>query len=239
LWLAFSVAAHGQTTHAHWEYKGTDGPGNWGHLDSSYTACSEGHAQSPINITHVKTADLPPLTFNYRPTQLDVINNGHSIQVNYAPGSTLTVGDKVYTLQQFHFHHPSEDHVNGHAYDMELHLVHADADKHLAVVAVFLKRGKENSFLKEVWRNMPMEEGKTVTIPGDMINIEEILPKGHKYFTFAGSLTTPPCSENVTWYVLTTPVEISAAQSEKFAKLYPADNRPVQPVNGRSVQVSK
>src|SRR6516164_11856275 len=128
--------------------------------------------------------------------------SGHTVQVNYAPGSTLTVGDKTYVLKQFHFHHPSEEHINGQGYDMVAHLVHADADGHLAVVAVLLKKGPSNPFLNTVWTNIPKEKEKAVDVSGVSLNVNDLLPADHGYFTFAGSLTTPPCSEGVTWYVL-------------------------------------
>ena len=120
----------------HWAYEGKEGPKEWGNLDSTYAACSVGHTQSPIDIKGARKADLPTLKFDYHTVPLNIIDNGHTIQVNYAPGSTLTVGERIYTLKQFHFHHPSEEHVDGKPLRLVAHLVHADADGHLAVVAV-------------------------------------------------------------------------------------------------------
>src|ERR1700741_2102332 len=217
----------------HWAYKGADGPNEWGNLDSSYAMCSLGRTQSPIDIKEAKKADLAPLKFDYKAVPLNIIDNGHTIQVNYAPGSTLTVGDKTYALKQFHFHHPSEEHVNGHGYDMVAHLVHADADGHLAVVAVFLKKGKANPFMDLVWKNLPTE--KAVDVSGVTLNAKDLLPVEHEYYTFSGSLTTPPCSEGVTWYVMKNPVALSEAQVAVFAKLYPRNARPIQPGNGREI----
>jgi carbonic anhydrase len=223
----------------HWSYKGQDGPQNWAKLDPSYRNCSMGHAQSPINITGAKKSDLPALVFSYNAVPLNIINNGHSIQVNYPAGSELKVGDKTYTLKQFHFHHPSEEHVNGHTYDMVAHLVHSDAEGHLAVVAVLLQSGDANGFIGTVWQNIPKEEEKALDVPGVTLNVKDLLPDDHGYYTFAGSLTTPPCSEGVTWYVLKRPVSLSAAQLAEFAKLYPRDARPIEPANGREILETK
>ena len=223
----------------HWAYKGAEGPNEWGKLDSSYATCSLGRTQSPIDIKEAKKADLAPLKFDYKAVPLNIIDNGHTIQVNYAPGSTLTVGDKTYALKQFHFHHPSEEHVNGHGYDMVAHLVHADADGHLAVVAVLLKKGASNSFLETVWTNIPKEKDKAVDVSSVSLNVKDILPAEHSYFTFAGSLTTPPCSEGVTWYVLKSQSSLSAEQLAAFAKLYPLNARPIQASNGRQILETK
>ena len=223
----------------HWTYEGAEGPNDWGKLDPRFAACSNGHKQSPIDIKNAKKADLPPLKFDYNPVALNIIDNGHTIQINYAPGSTLTVGDKTYALQQFHFHHPSEEHISGQGFDMVAHLVHADADGHLAVVAVLLKKGPSNPFLNSVWTNIPTERGKAVDVSSVSLNVKDLLPPDHGYFTFAGSLTTPPCSEGVTWYVLKNQSSLSAEQLAAFAKIYPLNARPVQPSNNREILETK
>jgi len=237
--LFFAAVAGAQQTPPHWSYKGASGPKDWGKLDSTYTSCSMGHTQSPIDIRGAKKSDLPALEFDYKAVPLNIIDNGHTIQVNYAAGSTLAVGGKTYTLKQFHFHHPSEEHINGHGYDMVAHLVHADAEGHLAVVAVLLKKGETNTFLDSVWKSIPAEKEKAVDVPGVTVNVKDLLPADHGYFTFAGSLTTPPCSEGVTWYVLKTPVSLSDAQLSTFAKIYPRDSRPIQPSHGREILETK
>jgi carbonic anhydrase len=228
-----------QESHPHWTYTGADGPAAWGKLDSGFATCSIGKTQSPIDIKGAKKEDLPALKFEYNAVPLNIIDNGHTIQVNYAPGSTLTVGDKTYTLKQFHFHHPSEEHVNGHGYDMVAHLVHADADGHLAVVAVLLKKGASNSLLDTLWKNIPAEKEKAVDVSSVTLNVKDLLPTDHGYYTFTGSLTTPPCSEGVTWYVLKEPASLSAEQIAAFAKIYPLNARPVQPLNGRELSETK
>jgi len=132
----------------HWSYEGKEDPKHWGSLDPSFATCKMGHNQSPIDISHPTLADLPELKFDYKAVPLSIINNGHTIMVNYAPGSTLTVGNKTYTLKQFHFHHPSEEHINGKGFDMVGHLVHADIDGHLAVVAILFRAGDSNPLWK-------------------------------------------------------------------------------------------
>src|SRR5881396_404866 len=188
---------------------------------------------------HAKPAELPPLGFEYRSVPLNIINNGHTIQVNYGPGSTLTVGDKTYALKQFHFHHPSEESIDGRGFDLVAHLVHDDGSGHLAVVAVLFKTGPLNTLLEAVWRNIPAQMGKAADVPSVSLNVTDLLPADHGYYTFAGSLTTPPCSEGVTWYVLKNQATLSADQLAAFAKLYPRNARPIQPAYGRAVLESQ
>ena len=222
-----------------WSYIGKEGPQHWGELKPEYATCKTGRLQSPIDIRETKKAPLPPLRFDYKPSALKIINNGHSIQVNYAPGSFIVVGDKHYELRQFHFHHPSEERIDGSEYPMVIHLVHGDADGHLAVVAVLLTSGSADSTIQKLWDNLPKNEGKEETIPGVEINASDLLPQSRGYYTFEGSLTTPPCSEGVTWFVLKTPREISPNQVKTFAKLYPHNTRPTQLLNERVVSESE
>jgi len=229
------VFASAQQTPPHWSYSGHERPNEWGKLDSTYAACSNGKTQSPIDIRGAQKADLPALKFDYNSVLLSIIDNGHTIQVNYPAGSTLTVGKKLYALKQFHFHHPSEEHVKRHGYDMVVHLVHADAEGHLAVVAVFLKKGNANPSIDLVWQNLPPEKEKAADVSGVTLNAKDLLPADHGYYTFSGSLTTPPCSEGVTWYVMKNPVALSEAQVAAFAKLYPSNARPIQETNGREI----
>jgi carbonic anhydrase len=234
---AFSAA---QEAHPpHWDYSGPEDPSHWGKLDPSYAACSLGQTQSPINITHAKPADLPALKLDYKVIPLNIIDNGHTIQVNYAPGSTLTVGDKTYTLKQFHFHHPSEEHVNGKGVPLVAHLVHADAEGHLAVVAVLFEQGNANPLIDTLWKNIPSEKEKAQDISSVSIQVQDLLPNERGYFTYTGSLTTPPCSEGVTWYVLKSYATVSPQQAAAFAKIYPMNARPIQPSNGREILQSK
>ncbi len=241
LWFALAPAiSRAQQSHPpHWAYEGTADPKHWGSLDPSFASCKMGHNQSPINITHPKLADLPELKFDYNAVPLSIINNGHTIMINYAPGSTLTVGDKVYTLRQFHFHHPSEEHINGNGFDMVAHLVHADRDGHNAVVAILFKAGAPNPLLETLWSNIPAEKDKLVDVSSLSVNVKDLLPPQHGYYTYSGSLTTPPCTEGVTWYILKSASSLSLDQLAAIAKLYPHDNRPTQKLNHREVLESK
>ena len=233
----FSAA---QETHLpHWTYSGAESPKEWGKLDPAYSLCSLGRAQSPIDVKNAKSADLPILKIDYHAEPLNIIDNGHTIQINYAPGSTLTVGDKTYTLKQFHFHHPSEEHINGKSFPLVAHLVHADADGHLAVIAVLFEPGTANRLIDTLWKNIPAEKEKAQDVPSVSVRVQDLLPSDRGYFTFAGSLTTPPCSEGVTWYVLKSHTSISLEEVAVFAKKYPMNARPIQPTNGREILQSK
>jgi len=231
---AVSVAIAGAGTH--WSYDGKEGPTHWGELSKDYAACSVGQLQSPINITGVKKAKLEKIKFNYKLSPLGIVNNGHTIQVNMAEGSSIKLGDHTFKLVQFHMHTPSEEQVDGKPYDMVIHLVHKDDQGHLAVIAVLLKKGKENKALEPVFANMPATEG-SVDAKGASIDAKKLLPRSKAYYSFDGSLTTPPCSEGVKWMVLKQPAEISAAQLDQFKKLYSHNARPIQATHGREILV--
>ncbi len=235
LLMAVAGAAGAQEAH-HWGYSGASGPSHWSEFSPT---CKTGHAQSPINIMHAELKDMPALQFAYLPGALNIIDNGHTVQVNYAPGSTLKVGGKSYELVQFHFHHLSETAIRGKHSPLEAHLVHKDKDGNLAVVAVLLGEGEANPAVTTAWANIPAEKEMAVSPANVKVDAAQLLPANRRYYTFTGSLTTPPCSENVTWYVMVDPVTVSKAQIEKFAKLYPSDERPVQPLYGRVVLESK
>ncbi|HEU4647799.1 MAG TPA: carbonic anhydrase family protein [Gemmatimonadales bacterium] len=230
--------AHAQSA-PHWGYEGDAGPQHWGDLEPDYAACKSGTHQSPIDIRNPQRTGLPQLTFDYHPVPLKIINNGHSIQVDYAPGSFITVGTRKYQLIQFHFHHPSEETINGHAYDMVAHLVHRDADGHLAVVAVLFKQGHANPLIQRLWDHLPMIVGSEMAVDSVRVSAADLLPGHTGYFTFDGSLTTPPCTEGVRWLVLSDPAEISSAELHTLGSLYPNNARPTQPLNGRIVQESR
>lgn len=220
----------------HWEYEGTHGPANWGTLDKAYATCLVGKLQSPIDIRHVQAAPLPAITFSYKPSPLKLIDNGHTIQVTYAPGSFITWGNERYELVQFHFHHPAEERVFGKSYPLVVHLVHKNAAGKLAVVAVLVEEGEGSIFLDQLFRYLPAEQGKEVAPDKVQVDASALLPDTRAYYTFTGSLTTPPCTEDVTWFVLKTAVEASKEEIDAFAAKYPHNARPVQPVNGRVIQ---
>ena len=218
-----------------WGYIGKKGPENWGNLSSDFDVCQSGKTQSPINLQSMLEADLPPLKINYQTSPLRIINNGHTIQVNYQPGSILTLGDEVFELLQFHFHHPSEHKVENNAFPMELHLVHKSEKGALAVIGIFLKEGKVNPALEKIWQKMPMKQGGEQTISNIIINAADFLPKDKDYYRYFGSLTTPPCSETVNWIVLKEPVEMNMKQVQKFAQVFPMNARPIQNIERRFV----
>jgi carbonic anhydrase len=217
----------------HWGYIGKEGPDNWSNISEDFYACQSGTSQSPVNLQSAVDADLPALKINYKDTPLRIINNGHTIQVNYQPGSFLTLDNEPFELLQFHFHHPSEHKVEGEALPMELHLVHKNQKGSLAVIGVFLKEGKANPTLQKVWQAMPMKESREKTISNVNINAADLLPEDRDYYRYFGSLTTPPCSETVNWIVLKESVEISSPQVQKFAQVFPMNARPVQLVKRR------
>jgi carbonic anhydrase len=223
----------------HWSYDGDEGPSHWGDLSPDYAPCKNGHHQSPIDIRNTKHTILPALQFDYKPSPLHIVDNGHTIMINYAPGSVIRVGDQHYTLKQFHFHRPSEEKINGKSYDMVVHLVHADEEGKLAVVAVLLESGEDNPLVHELWNDLPKEKGQEELLDAIHINAVDFLPSDRGYYTFNGSLTTPPCSEDVTWFVLKHPVTVTPAEIERFANLYRHDARPTQPLYDRVVLESK
>jgi carbonic anhydrase len=226
-----------------WDYQGSRGAEHWSELDAAYRTCNSGKEQSPIDIRDARKAHLPAIHFEYVSEPLQyVINNAHTIRVDYhdrpGRGNYLVIGDKRYQLTQFHFHRPSEEHVHGKPYDMVLHLMHRASDGEVVGVAVFLKAGRANPTIQEVWRHMPRAEGQ-VAVSGVMLSPAGMLPHDRAYYRYKGSQTAPPCNEGVTWLVLKTPVEIAPEQIRAFAALYPADARPVQPLNGRVVEESE
>ena len=225
----------------HWSYSGATGPAKWNSLEKGFAQCKLGQVQSPIDIPDQKArkGDLAPLLFNYKPSPLKIIDNGHSIQVNYAPGSFLNWEGKRYELVQFHFHKPGEEKINGKGHDMDAHLVHQGPNSKLIVLAIQLDAGKENRLIKTLWDNLPKEKGKENVVEAVKINAIDLLPDNKGYYLYAGSLTTPPCSEDVTWFVMKAPVQVSADQIARFAKLYPMNARPVQPLNDRDIQATR
>jgi carbonic anhydrase len=238
LTIAAGAQEHASPEHT-WDYGVSQGPDHWGELKPEFAPCKNGHHQSPIDISNPQKADLPPIQFDYKPSPLNIVDNGHTIMISYSPGSFITVGGKRYELKQFHFHHPSEEKINGKSYEMVVHLVHADEKGNVAVVAVLLEKGEDNALVHTLWKDLPKEKEKVEFEKDVQIDADGLLPSDHSYYTFSGSLTTPPCSENVTWFVLAHPVSVSAAEIEQFSKLYRNDARPTQPLYGRVVLESK
>jgi carbonic anhydrase len=228
-------AMHG---YAHWSYEGEGAPANWAKLRGDYATCSTGRRQSPIDIRDGIRVDLEPIAFDYKLSQFRIIDNGHTIQVNVGEGSTISVMGRTYRLIQFHFHKPGEERVNGRTYDMGIHFVHQDDEGKLAVVSVLLEKGAENPLIQTLWNNLPLEVDQDVA-PKVAIDLKALLPDNRAYYTYMGSLTTPPCTEEVLWMVLKQSMSISPDQVAIFSRLYKSNARPVQPSNGRLVKESR
>ena len=234
-----------EETHAiHWSYEGEGGPEHWSNLENledpevTYKACGNGTEQSPINLTDAAMSDLENISFAYSDSEVKILNNGHTIQVNYDEGSSIEIDGTVYTLKQFHFHSPSEHAADGTLYPAEMHLVHADANKNLAVVGVFITEGAENPAFAPVWDNLPAEETKAIAT-GMRVNATDLLPTEQLVYRYHGSLTTPPCSEGVLWSVMKIPIEMSAEQIGMFTAIFEGNNRPLQPLNDRDLQLDE
>jgi carbonic anhydrase len=239
------------TASAHWNYQaGEIGPENWGKLGKENALCGNGRLQSPINIEKGIQVDLPPLSFDYKPSPLAIQNNGHTILVNYGDGSNLILQGRQYRLIQFHFHQPSEDAIDGKRAQMVAHLVHQHYDGSLLVVAVLLnspeqggsissETDQENRLFQEVLNNIPLTKNVVETPSGVMVDINQLLPKSHAYITYMGSLTTPPCTENVTWVVLKEPMMLSKQQIENFGRIYPNNARPLQATMDRLIKQAR
>ena len=230
---ATTMAAHG----THWSYEGETGPANWGKINSDWTRCSTGSRQSPIDIRDGMKVDLEQISFDYKPSSFNVVDNGHTVQVTLGGGNYLTVQGRMYELVQFHFHRPSEERINGKGYEMVVHLVHKDAEGKLAVLAILLERGRPQSTIQTVWNNLPLEKND-VSAPAIVLDPMELLPQRRDYFTYMGSLTTPPCSEGVLWLVMKEPQQASPAQMALFSRLYPLNARPIQTGSGRMIKES-
>nr|BBI97386.1 carbonic anhydrase [Enterobacter asburiae] len=222
---------------SHWSYEGEGSPQHWGEMDEAYKTCQSGMNQSPINIDSTAKAHLSPLQTHYVDGPVTLTNNGHTIQASEQADTrdTLTLDKQTWTLQQFHFHAPSENTVHGKRYAMEMHLVHKNAGGELTVVAVMFDKGAANPELEKLWRVMPQQAEQNVSIKQDL-NLNKLLPKDKTYWRFSGSLTTPPCSEGVTWIVLKQPLTVSAEQLDRFTQtMHHDNNRPVQSLHGRVV----
>lgn len=230
-WLAGSIPA--AAAPVHWSYTGPTGPRHWG---EHFPSCSLGRAQSPIDLAGPFERISAPLAVSYARGPLRILDNGHTIQVNVAPGSSFAVGGERYELVQFHFHRPSEETLAGHARPMVVHFVHKNAAGELAVLAVLVDEGAENPLVRTLWAHLPEQAGREEITLALSIDPAQLLPANRAYFRYRGSLTTPPCTEGVLFYILKQPVEMSRAQIEAFP--YKLNARPVQPRNGRPIAES-
>jgi carbonic anhydrase len=228
--------ATAQDEDAHWSYEGETGPDHWGDLDPDYAECSAGEAQSPIDIASPTAQDLVDVTISYQPVSpLKIVNNGHTIQVTIDPGSTAEIDGVAFELKQFHFHTPSEHSTAGEHQAMELHFVHKTSDDQTAVLGVFLKEGEGGEAFEPIFAHLPADEGPEQTVEAT-VNPVDLLPTVRTTYRYGGSLTTPPCTEGVHWLLFTEPVEISPEQVEAFRAIIATNNRPIQPVNDRTIE---
>jgi carbonic anhydrase len=229
----------------HWSYAAETGPATWGSLRPEYLACAEGTGQSPIDIVTASagtaTASLKAqygataLSIDHHEHVTDVVDNGHTIQVNCAGAGSLAIGEERFDLVQFHFHSPSEHTMDGKSFPMEMHMVHKSADGKLAVMGTWIQEGTANPAFAAVWANLPAQKGQEIELPDVEVDVDKLLPKDRSAYRYDGSLTTPPCSEGVRWVVLKTPIELSAEQIGAFRAIISGNNRPPQALNGRMV----
>jgi len=226
-----------------WSYDGRTGPDHW--VDLEFEDCG-GSNQSPVDINICEEEgnhELPEIEFEYEHTPLLILNNGHTIEVEYEEGSKIIIEEEEFELLQFHFHSPSEHTLKGANFPMEMHLVHRNEEGELAVIGVFIKEGKrQNKNFKNVWDFLPPVAGQEREV-NMVINVDEMLPEERGYFAYKGSLTTPPCSEGVEWMLLKEPVSLSRRQIRKFKialrlSCCEQNNRPTQPLNGREIEAT-
>ena len=239
----------GAGTHEiHWGYDAENGPEIWADLSLDYSLCRDGVLQSPIDLRDAEPRPLPQLTRAYQPASLriirhehvvDVIDNGHTIQVNSDDGSVLRIGDAAFELAQFHFHAPSEHTVIGRHSPMEMHLVHQSDSGELAVIGVLIEEGSHNAAFEPVWADLPDEVGEEIHLEHIAVDIDDLLPTSHRSYRYMGSLTTPPCSEGVSWLVFAEPIQLSTEQIRAFTEIIHENNRPVQPRGARAVLIDQ
>ena len=224
------VHGSGEKHAAHWDYEGAMGPENWG---KEFPTCGKGKSQAPLNIKGPFEKVRFSVAPDYKQGQLKIVNNGHTIQVNVPVGSKIRIDGKAYDLLQFHFHRPSEEHIDGKPSAMVVHFVHKNLEGELAVLAVMLREGNENPGIKTLWTYAPPKEGAEVVPDGVMFNPANLLPREMDFFHYDGSLTTPPCTEKVKFFILKSQVNVSKEQVSEFP--FKMNARPIQAPNGRPI----
>ena len=222
----------------HWGYGAHDGPQVWGELSRQYALCALGQCQSPIDLSNATPAPPPGLVFRYRPMPVAIVHNGHTVEVASTNENWIEVEGARYELIQFHFHTPGEHTMAGDSFDMEVHLVHRNDEGVLAVVGVLVRRGGEHAVLDVLAGVLP-RPGESHALADLEIDASGVLPETRRSFRYEGSLTTPPCSEGVQWFVFETPIEVSDAGLTAFEAALGKNSRPVQPLNGRELLIDK
>lgn len=232
--ILVSGLAHAGSEH-HWGYSGQEGPEQWGNLSPTNYACKTGNNQSPINLTNFVEANLEPIRFYYNIGSNEILNNGHTVQLNFKPDNQIQVNGLSFGLKQIHFHAPSENKINGRSFPLEAHMVHVDAQGKLAVIGVMFEEGHPARAIGAAWAHMPTKGGEKKQLPYH-IPANDFLPSNRNYYRFNGSLTTPPCSEGVLWMVMKRPMRASKEQLAQFSTVMQhPNNRPIQPVNARAI----
>ena len=221
-----------------WSYSGGGGPENWARLNADYALCANGVRQSPIDLHQGIAVDLEIPLLDYRPVSFRVVDSGRWLQVQPFGGNLSLLG-KTYALDSVRFLRPAEFTVAGRSFAMEAQLLHRAADGAQAVVSVLFETGAENRFVQTALNDLPLDPGGSVMPPGRAIDPTDLLPAGRRYFTFMGSLSTPPCAEDVLWLVFKETQQASPEQLAILQRLYPPNARPVQPTNGRIVKESR
>lgn len=233
-------SAYESTRITDWSYRGEKGPDNWGSLSPAFTLCEDGRAQSPIDLVPLHQSRLPPLRFHYRTTPLKIRNDGFTIRMDFTPGSYLHIGARQYQLKELGFRTPSEHTVDGRHADMEIQLLHLDSAGNTVMLAIPVTAGiRHNAMLERIWEYLPAGKGTGRHYRQVGVNPVFFLPTMRDYFRYNGSLTDPPCSENVTWFVLQKPVEVPGHLIDRLLRIMGKNSRPVQKINGRSVLTSQ
>jgi carbonic anhydrase len=229
-----------QSHDLHWDYEGQAAPEHWAELSPEFIACAEGHFQSPIDLETYQAIKYQGgiLEFHYHASPIDVVNNGHTIMVNVEERNHLLVNEVSYELKQVHFHAPAEHQIDGIVFPMEMHMVHVNEEENYAVVGIFIKEGLENVHLKELWECMPAHFNEHQHAQ-ESCDLRALIPQDQAVIHYTGSLTTPPCSEGVEWYVMETPIEMSKDQINAFKNLYDHNNRPIQNRSARVLEEYK
>jgi carbonic anhydrase len=236
-----ATAQTSATANTPWEYSGNRGALNWGKLDPAYKTCSQGDQQSPIDIrgAHLNKA-LQPIEFHYITGSVTLENDGHTIVVHVNPGSYMIAGGVRYELQQYEFHHPTEHAVQGKLTEMDVDLLHKSADGKVAIIAVRLveDRDKPNAVLAMLWPHLPTTAGKTAKVT-EMVNAGGLLPSDRGYWTYMGSLTRPPCTEGVRWFVFENEITLGREQLRAFTAIFKMNSRPLQGMHGRRIEANE
>jgi carbonic anhydrase len=243
--FALSAGAEG----IQWGYGADDGPAAWSKLSAEYVLCAAGEAQSPIELrTGEASEPTEAVNFDYQPSSLKIarntyvaeaLNNGHTIQIDVDEDSDLAIGKSRYRLLQYHFHAPSEHTVEGKRFPMEMHLVHRGPTGDIAVVGILIGEGKTNPSFERIWRHLPAEPGTRLHHENVEVDVKQVLPKDHHWYRYEGSLTTPPCTEEVSWFVAAKPIEFSKEQIAAFTSLYSGNARPLQAQHERVIVYEK